>query len=346
MKIEKKDLPQGQIELQVTLPLDEFKKYFPPAAQELSREVKIEGFRPGKAPLEIVRQKIGEMPILEKAAPLAIEDTLNKAVEGIEFIGQPEINILKLAPGNDLEYKIILTLMPRVDLGKYKGLKVKKEKIEVKEEEIQKQLEFLKEIEDKSKEKKKESKENKAKLIDDDFTKRLGFENLEKLKESLKKSLQKRKEEAAEEKLETEILEKIVKQSKFSPLPPLLINQEIEAMMANLEKRVASQGGKFEEVLKKMKKTKEGLRKEFMPLAEKRIRTALIIREIIKREGIKVSKKEIEARKKQLLKQYQNYPKVIEQIEKPAYQEHLKEILIHQKLMSQLKKWNLKCNFL
>ncbi|MCU0679536.1 MAG: trigger factor family protein, partial [Planctomycetes bacterium] len=64
MNITKKELAKSEVELTVELSADEFKAYLQPAAAKVSREVKIEGFRPGKVPYEVLKQKIGEMTIL------------------------------------------------------------------------------------------------------------------------------------------------------------------------------------------------------------------------------------------------------------------------------------------
>src|SRR3989338_5315839 len=128
MNITKKDLGKSQIEITVELTAEEFKPYVLRGAKKVSQEVKIQGFRPGKAPYEILKNKIGEMTILEEAAHLAIDKTVDKVIkENVvgQFVGQPQVNVTKLAPGNPMEYKMILTLLPEVKLGAYKDLKIK-----------------------------------------------------------------------------------------------------------------------------------------------------------------------------------------------------------------------------
>ena len=127
MQISKQTLPKSQLELTVELSAEEFKPYVSRGAENVSKEVKIEGFRPGKAPYEILKAKIGEMTILEEAARIAINKTIDKAIEenaGGEPVGQPQVNITKLAPDNPFEYKVVLALLPEIKLGDYKNLKV------------------------------------------------------------------------------------------------------------------------------------------------------------------------------------------------------------------------------
>src|SRR3989339_237707 len=143
MKVEKKDLKKSQIELIVELSVEEFKPYIQKGAEVISKEVKIDGFRPGKVPYEVLKKKIGEMSILEESARIAINKTLGeviaKHVEG-QPVGQPKIDITKIAPNNPMEFKVTLDILPEVVLGVYKDLKIKRKKIEVTKQDIEKML--------------------------------------------------------------------------------------------------------------------------------------------------------------------------------------------------------------
>lgn len=148
MKVIKGEEKKSQVELLVELSVDEFKPYIEQGAKKISKEVKIDGFRSGKIPYDVLKQKIGEMSILEESARIAINKTLEEALlkvgEG-RLIGQPKIEITKLAPENPVEYKIIVSLIPKITMGKYKELGIKETKIKIKEDDIKKTLEELKE---------------------------------------------------------------------------------------------------------------------------------------------------------------------------------------------------------
>jgi trigger factor len=149
MNITKKDLTKSQIELTVELSVKEFQPYLLRGAEKISSEIKIEGFRPGKAPYEILKSKIGEMTILEEAAKIAIDKTIDQIVkENVsgEIVGQPQVNVTKLAPDNPMEYKMVLTLLPEIKLGNYKDLKIKEASVEVKDEEVEKLITELREM--------------------------------------------------------------------------------------------------------------------------------------------------------------------------------------------------------
>ena len=148
MNITKKDLAKSQIELTVELSAKEFEPYIKRGVEKVSREVRIGGFRPGKAPYEILKQKIGEMTIMEAAAHIAINKTIDEAIKNHtnrQPVGQPEVNITKLAPSNPMEYKITLALLPEIKLSEYKNFKLNQPKIEISGQEVDRLIKDLRE---------------------------------------------------------------------------------------------------------------------------------------------------------------------------------------------------------
>lgn len=154
MKQEFKSLPNSEAEIAVALVFSEFEPFLKKAATFISEEMEIEGFRRGKAPYEIIVKRIGEMRIYGSAANLAVEKFYSEVMKRLmeekkDFtpIGRPEITITKLAPGNDLEYKIKISVLPVFELPDYKSIAKKvmtdrKETI-VSEEEVKKFLNSL-----------------------------------------------------------------------------------------------------------------------------------------------------------------------------------------------------------
>ena len=140
---------KAQIELTVELSIEEFQPYILEGARRIASEIKISGFRQGKAPYDLVKAKVGEMTILEEAARVAInrtiDEALKKGADGKITVGQPKVDISKLAPGNPLEYKISLTLLPKTTISKYKDLKIRQKTIEISEEQIKRTLDQLRE---------------------------------------------------------------------------------------------------------------------------------------------------------------------------------------------------------
>src|SRR4030043_1036564 len=109
-------LPKSQLEIKIIVPAAELEKFLDMAAEELSKDVKIPGFRPGKAPRKIVEQQFSSEKVLAHAAQIAVKKTYADSVtkSKIEAIGEPQITVTKIAAGNDLEYKAVISVMPEI----------------------------------------------------------------------------------------------------------------------------------------------------------------------------------------------------------------------------------------
>ena len=138
MRVELKNLPQSEIELTIEVPVDEYQKFMAVAAKKISETIKIEGFRPGHAPYDIVNQKVGEGAILEQALSEILTHTFVNAVnqEKLDTIGQPEIDIKKMAPGNDLVYTAKVAILPKIALPDMSALSLPKPVVAIAEKEV------------------------------------------------------------------------------------------------------------------------------------------------------------------------------------------------------------------
>ncbi|EKE11959.1 MAG: Trigger factor [uncultured bacterium] len=146
-----KKLPNSEIEINVTVSWGEWEKYIDQAATDFSKEIKIQGFRAGKAPRDMVEKKVGKKALLDAAAERAVQGTYPKVVteNKIDAIGKPGAEIVKLAEGNDLEYKVVTAIIPEVSMKSWKSSieKVNKEyakkSAEVSKEEVDKELDDI-----------------------------------------------------------------------------------------------------------------------------------------------------------------------------------------------------------
>jgi len=141
--------------------------------------------------------------------------------------------------------------------------------------------------------------------INDEFVKTLGqFNTTEELKKNIEQGLKQEKEIAIKQKQRAEVLEKIAAKVKID-IPQSLVEREAQGLISNLQNRVKNELNiSFEEYLDQTKKTLEQVQKEFEKIAHDRVRNFLIMRQIIKNQGIEVKKEEIEARIKEILANY------------------------------------------
>ena len=105
---------------------------------EAAKEVKLPGFRQGKAPKDMVEKALDRAVVENRAAQDLISDTYPKILDAgqIEPVDYPNIELVTLEKDKPLVYKISVEVYPEVKLGKYKGLKVEKKPTQVTEAEL------------------------------------------------------------------------------------------------------------------------------------------------------------------------------------------------------------------
>lgn len=122
MDIIVKKLPQSKAELHITLAWDEWKKEMDHAAEHMAKDVKIPGFRPGKAPRDVLEKRYGKEALLMEAAEHAVSHSYARALEQekVDAIGQPEVKLEGVKEGEPLIYAITTAVMPEVKLAEWK----------------------------------------------------------------------------------------------------------------------------------------------------------------------------------------------------------------------------------
>jgi trigger factor len=186
VKIEKKSETQREIE--VTISLEEMKKYLEEAGEEMKKEVNVKGFRPGKASLSAIENAVGKEKLYEEAAKKAVQGTYPKVIQenNLFAISSPEVNLIKCVPGNEVIYKALVYVMPEVTLPDYKKIGesvVKKESKEVvaTEQEVDASLEKIRETKAETKKVEREAKKGDVVVIN--FKGLIGDEEEKKIEE-------------------------------------------------------------------------------------------------------------------------------------------------------------------
>ncbi|MEK7520319.1 MAG: trigger factor [Patescibacteria group bacterium] len=117
-------LPKSQVACDVTVPYDEVATGLHAAAAALSARNPIKGFRAGKVPYDVLKQHIGAARIFEEAAYAVIEKKYRAIVEAndLRTVGQPKIEITKLADGNPLSFRMTVAVIPDITLPDYRTI--------------------------------------------------------------------------------------------------------------------------------------------------------------------------------------------------------------------------------
>lgn len=318
IKIEK--LKNSEIEITGSIPFEELEKHRKQAVENISKGIKIDGFREGKVPEKILIEKVGEMTILNEMAELTLRESYpNIIIENkIDAITSPEVSITKLAKGNPLEFKIKLSVMPEVKLPDYKKIakkenEKKEEGLEATEEDVENTIKQILASQNSDhscddEECKHEEKEV-AKELTDEMVKKLGdYKDVADFKTKLKENISLEKKHRAKEKKRLEIIDGIIKETTIE-VPEILIEAELRKMLSEMSDNISRMGLKFDKYLEHIKKTEDDLKKEWRTDAESRVKGQLILNQISKEEKIQPSEEEVNKNVDAIISQYKDAKK-------------------------------------
>jgi trigger factor len=416
------NLPKSLVEIKFTITPLEVQPYLDQAAADLQIDKPIPGFRPGKAPYDVVNQAVGEMRIWEAALERVVRARYVQTIleKQIEALGSPSISVEQLVPGQEIKFTVTVPVMPAViTLANYDAplvtkkihpttevevraaldelrkmrrqeavvdrpagkddlvivdLEMKKDKVVVEGgtaknfrvylnepqyiPDFAEQLVGLKKGDEKTfalampkehyqKHLAGQTLDFTVKVLDvfelklpelnDAFAQGLGFDALEKLQAQLKLNLEHEAQHKADEAAEIELIEKLLKASRFGDVPETLISQEVHRMFHELEHAAESQGMKMEDYLASLKKTADQIKLDLVPRAIERVQAAVLIKEIAKKEGTTVPDAELDVEQDRILTAAKDNQELKERIASPEYRDYLASQMKNRKTLELLK---------
>jgi trigger factor len=142
----------------------------------------------------------------------------------------------------------------------------------------------------------KEIKEKNLPPLDDEFAKDLGdYSSLEELKGKLKGEIEKEKALTLERQLKDKVVDQLIEANPFE-VPQSLVEEQVKALVSDTKLRLAAQGVD----LKNLGLSEEKLQGDYRSMAEKQVRTFLILEKIAGQEGMAVTDEEVEDRLKEM----------------------------------------------
>ena len=147
MKITKEQVETNKIKLEITVPAEKFDEAMHKSYLKNVKHINIQGFRKGKAPRGLIEKAYGEVIFYDDAADFIMQDTYPAALdqENVEPVDRPEVEIKEIGSGKDFVYTATVTVKPVPELGKYKGVKVKKVEYAVTDEDVDAEINNMKE---------------------------------------------------------------------------------------------------------------------------------------------------------------------------------------------------------
>ncbi|HVW48302.1 MAG TPA: trigger factor [Solirubrobacterales bacterium] len=144
-----KELPESRVEVQAEVEPKDVERAANRTARAMARELRLPGFRKGKAPPSLVIQRMGFAAVLSEAIRDALPEWYEAALldAGVTPIGEPDIDIVSTPEqqGEPLTFKFEVGVRPQAELGEYKGLEVGRDDKEVDEEIIDTEIDRIRE---------------------------------------------------------------------------------------------------------------------------------------------------------------------------------------------------------
>lgn len=171
-------------------------------------------------------------------------------------------------------------------------------------------------------------------VIDDDFAKNLGLEGLDNLKEIIKGQIDGQYAGASRQKVKRQLLDQLDEKYDFE-LPPTMLSQEFDGIWGQVEKEMEEEGTSFED----NDTTEEDARKDYMKIAERRVRLGLVLAEIGDSKEIQVTEEEMRnavmqqasqfpGQEKEVFDFYQKNPQQLAGLRAPIFEEKVVDYIL------------------
>ena len=129
---------------QVVIEHKDFEEKVEQKLNDVAKNVKLPGFRPGKAPKEMLKQKY-RTSVMGEALDEIVRDAADQVVKEnkLKLALRPNISITKFDEGKDIEFDIEAEILPEIKVGDFSEIKVEKLMAEVPAEEVEKALQYI-----------------------------------------------------------------------------------------------------------------------------------------------------------------------------------------------------------
>ena len=133
-------------ELDLEIPAEEVSKAMERVAKEFARVARVPGFRPGKAPVSLIRRRFAE-DIKGEVVQSLVPDRVEKAVseQKLTPVSQPHVDKLDFAEGQPLKFRAVFEVLPEFELANYKDLELQMPAMDITDEDVNKTLEDMRE---------------------------------------------------------------------------------------------------------------------------------------------------------------------------------------------------------
>ena len=269
-KTELKALEGCRRQLRIEVEPETVKKAYQEVIRGAEKTAQIPGFRPGKAPREIIKERYRDIinkEIVEKLIPETYREALKE--QDLKPVCEPEIIDLDMTEER-LAYTALFDVAPVVELESYSGLSLEKKEMQITEEEVNRVLEEVL------------THNPKLQIEARDLKTR------DNLKKSLRQRLEYQAQAIAGQEEDERIVEQLLSRSKFTA-PESLVNERAVDLVRRELMRMPDIKTKNEA---EQKKLASELFEKMKPRAEKEVKASFVLTEIARREKVEVSEED------------------------------------------------------
>ena len=168
MKTTVKHLSETRVKLTIAAEPAELQAAEQVALKRLAKSVKVNGFRKGHVPLEVVKKHVDPNELAQETLNAALNRSVAEAFlsNEIQVLDRPEVELIKFVPGQQLEFTAEADVLPEVKLGDYRKLKAKKTEVKVADKDIDEVIERIQKGLAEKKETKKPAEQDDEVVID------------------------------------------------------------------------------------------------------------------------------------------------------------------------------------
>lgn len=145
MKSTVEKLSPTRVRINVEVPFAELEPEIDKAFKQLAKQIRLPGFRPGKAPRKLLEARVGRGAVLEQVVNDALPGRYSEAItaEALQPIGQPEIEVTKLEDNEELVFTAEVDIRPDIELPDLAELKITVDPISIADEDVDAEVEAL-----------------------------------------------------------------------------------------------------------------------------------------------------------------------------------------------------------
>src|SRR6202044_2938563 len=131
-------------ELDLEIPAEEVTKKIESVAKEFARVARVPGFRPGKAPVSLIRRRFADDikgEVVQSLVPQRVEQAVTE--QKLTPVSQPQVEKLDFTEGQPLKFRAVFEVLPEFELGSYKDLDLEMPVMDVTDDDVNKEIESV-----------------------------------------------------------------------------------------------------------------------------------------------------------------------------------------------------------